>query len=1655
MKLRLTARSTSIGELAVANKLRGVAVGANSTVTGDYGSVLGSEAQAGLNATALGHAARASSDNSVALGANSVADGSASDLSKAGYSIDGSAVAGNAMGEVSVGSAGSERRITNVAAGLSDTDAVNVSQLKVTDAAVSSIDGRVTTIEGDITSINSVLDGVVKYDRNGDGSVNYDSITLGGGADGTKITNVAAGDVSETSKDAINGSQLWAVDQSITSLGTTVTNLTTNIENGTIGPVQRTGTDQLSLIAAGGDAATPGAAQVLTNVADGAINTSSLDAINGSQLYALASSTANALGGDSTVNADGTVTAPTYVVDGSTVNNVGAAITAIDSVLAATVRYDDASHDTITLGGADGTQIKNVAAGVADTDAVNVGQLNALGDQVTSIDGRVSTVEGDVTSINTQIGDINNSITSIDGRVSNVEGSITTINTNIANLGDQVTSIDSRVTTLEGGWNVADEGGAGGAIKAGDVLTFKGDGSNTTVTYDDATKQMTVALEKDITVDSVTAGNTVMDTNGVTIVGGPSMTTAGIDAASMKIVNVAAGTASTDAVNVSQLQGVTNIIGGDTYIDSSTGAVTGPFITIGGDTYNTVADAIEGVDQGAVKYDRNGDGSVNYDSITLAGGADGTKITNVAAGDVSETSKDAINGSQLWAVQQDISTLGDTPMTFVGNSGSVDKKLGETFSIEGDALTAGMYSGANVKTEVDANGRLQIQIADNPGFTSVITGDTVMSDSGLTIASGPSITKTGIDAGSMKIANVAAGADDTDAVNVSQLKAVADATGNLSDRAVQYDLNTDGTANYNTVTLAGTDGTQIKNVADGVDAHDAVNVGQLSSGGDIYNTLTTDITNNVHNVYGDTLRYFKADGANDGSDDAQVVAGTNSAAIGANSVADRANTVSVGSVGNERQIVNVAAGTQDTDAVNVSQLKGVTNIIGGDTYIDASTGEVRGPFITIGGDTYTTVADAITHIDGRVTNIEGNITSITGVLDGVVVYDRNSDDTVNHDTITLDGANGTQIKNVADGVDAHDAVNVGQLSVGGDIYNTLTSDITNNVHNVYGDTLRYFKADGANDGTDDAQVVAGTNSAAIGANSVADRANTVSVGSVGNERQIVNVAAGTQDTDAVNVSQLKGIADVIGGGTTINNDGSITNPTFVINGGDTYTTVADAITNIDGRVTTLEGDITNINNGGGIKYFHANSTLNDSVASGTNSVAVGPQAVASGTDAVAIGNNAQAATANSVALGANSKTADAVSTASGTVGGTRYTYAGGTAAGTVSVGDAGAERTITNVAAGRVSADSTDAVNGSQLYATNQAIETLSGTVSNIDARVTNLEGSVTNINGDIANIYNELGNQLVKQDADTRTLTVGAATDGKVINVSGTAGDRTITGLAAGVADNDAVNVSQLKGVQEQVTNIYNTGSKYFQANSTLDAAQAKGADSVAIGGNAQATADNSVAIGSNAVADRANTVSVGAAGNERQITNVAEGTQGTDAVNVNQLNNAVGNVTNNFNQQIGEVNNRIDDVDKTARRGIAAAAALQIVTPYLPGRTVVNAGVANYRGAGAVGVGVSRWNEKGTVNYNAGVFNFDRRGQGHHLPRRCGLRVGRLIARPSTKRGGRLKQEPLHTHTDLMGRRIHNGLAACFFSEDGKNELPIDDACRHDRAGRRLRQP
>lgn len=159
--------------------------------------------------------------------------------------------------------------------------------------------------------------------------------------------------------------------------------------------------------------------------------------------------------------------------------------------------------------------------------------------------------------------------------------------------------------------------------------------------------------------------------------------------------------------------------------------------------------------------------------------------------------------------------------------------------------------------------------------------------------------------------------------------------------------------------------------------------------------------------------------------------------------------------------------------------------------------------------------------------------------------------------------------------------------------------------------------------------------------------------------------------------------------------------------------------------------------GYGAQFSGGNSTSvgSNANASEMNTISIGSYSSASATDSVALGYGASATEENSVALGTNSTTSTVVSTATGTIAGTTYTYAGGTAYGTVSVGSEDGERTITNVAAGRVTADSTDAINGSQLYATNQAIESVSSDVDTLNTTVTNLSTDVTNLGTEVSNL--------------------------------------------------------------------------------------------------------------------------------------------------------------------------------------------------------------------------------------------------------------------------------------------------------------------------------
>ena len=595
--------------------------------------------------------------------------------------------------------------------------------------------------------------------------------------------------------------------------------------------------------------------------------------------------------------------------------------------------------------------------------------------------------------------------------------------------------------------------------------------------------------------------------------------------------------------------------------------------------------------------------------------------------------------------------------------------------------------------------------------------------------------------------------------------------------------------------------------------------------------------------------------------------------------------------------------------------------------------------------------------------------------------------------------------------------------------------------------------------------------------------SVVSVGSVGAERQITNVAAGQisgASTDAVNGSQL-----------------------FATNQQVTTNT-----TNILSNTTA----ITNLNSGGGIKYFHANSTLADASATGLDATAVGPNAQslnasdtalgvnttasggnslaagsgasASAADAVALGNGALSSNAGAVALGAGSTTAAAVQTGSATIGGVTYNFAGATPTSVVSVGSVGAERQITNVAAGQISGSSTDAVNGSQLFATNQQVtnNTLALTSISSGAGIKYFHTNSTNPQDSQATGQNSiavgpatvvnadngigLGNNAAVSTAATGGIAIGAQAQAQAaqstavgagavashassvalgsdsittvgaetgytapglsapqnsvgeIGIGTALGNRKITGVAAGSAPNDAVNVSQLGGAITQanqytdaavtniggnvtqvfndITNIKNGTTGMSQVNNTSglpepvvtgtdtvasgagsqatgnnsaafgSGAQASGEKSVAVGSGATASGANSVALGANSTATRDNSVSVGSPGSERQITNVAPATQGTDAVNFDQLNSISANTTNNANnytdQRFSQLNSDLKKQDRVLSSGIAGAMAMaSLPQPYVAGASMTAMGAATYRGQGALSFGVSRVSDNG----------------------------------------------------------------------------------------------
>ena len=1139
--------ATAVGTKAKARGKNSLALGANSDSTGEGSVALGyTAAAAGASALALGQNAQASNTNTIALGQNS----SASTANAIAIGTGSSAVGSNslALGSsssaggnnsvaigasstadednvVSVGSGSAQRRIVNMAAGEISTDskeAINGSQLYAISRSVADRLGGGADVASNGT-IKGMSYKLKKRDFNNVGealqyldneTLHWDSAKgafsasyIVKNADGTiastvaenKIINVKDGDISATSKDAINGSQLKTTNDNVATNTTNITNLTDSVGDLKDDALLWNGT---AFSAAHGTDAT----SKITNVKDGDLTAGSTDAVNGSQLK--------------TTN-DNVATNTTNIATNTTnITNLTDAVDSLgdDSLLwNATAGAFSAKHGT---NGTD-SKITNLLAGTVSsdsTDAINGSQLYGLADSFTSYLGGGADISdaGVLTGPTYTIG-----------------------GTDYNNVGDALAAINTSFSTSLGDallWDATAKGGDG-AFSAGrgkdntaSIITNVADGAISSTSSDaingsqlyDTSKYIADTLGGDAEVnadgtitaptyaiaggsysnvgDALEAIDTTLDDallwDATANDGNGAFSAAhGKDKTASVITNVANGAisaTSSDAINGSQLyttnKYIADALGGDAEVNAD-GSITAPTYTIANAEYNNVGDALDALDDNALLWDATANDGAGAYNASHDGKA--SIITNVADGNIGEGSTDAINGSQLF----------NTNMLIQQNSEIINQLAGNT----SETYIEDNGAGINYVRTNDNGLAFNDASASGIGATAVGYNAVASGESSVAIGQGSSSSvDTGIALGSSSVSSrvIVKGSRDT---SVSEEGVV-----------IGYDT-TDGEL-LGALSI-GDDGKyrQIINVADGSEAHDAVTVRQLQ--------------NAIGAVATTPSKYFHANSTEEDSlavgedslamgaktivnGDAGIGIGLNTLvltdaingiAIGSNASANHANSIAMGSgsqttrgaqtdytaynmdapqnsvgefsVGSEdgqRQITNVAAGSADTDAVNVGQLKVTDERVAQNT------------------QSITNLNNQVTNLDTRVTNIENGIGDI--VTTGSTKY----------------------FKTNTDGVDASaqgkDSVAIGSGSI-----------------------------------------AAADNSVALGTGSVATEENTISVGSSTNQRRITNVAAGKNDTDAVNVAQLKS-SEAGGVRYDTKADGSIDYSNITLGGGNGGTT---------------------------------------------------------------------------------------------------------------------------------------------------------------------------------------------------------------------------------------------------------------------------------------------------------------------------------------------------------------------------------------------------------------------------------------------------------------------------------------------------------------------
>ena len=395
----------------------------------------------------------------------------------------------------------------------------------------------------------------------------------------------------------------------------------------------------------------------------------------------------------------------------------------------------------------------------------------------------------------------------------------------------------------------------------------------------------------------------------------------------------------------------------------------------------------------------------------------------------------------------------------------------------------------------------------------------------------------------------------------------------------------------------------------------------------------------------------------------------------------------------------------------------------------------------------------------------------------------------------------------------------------------------------------------------------GIGSTAIGVNSMSKGAASTSIGVIARSWGKNSLAIGSQagaygdkstslgDTNTVGFDMTDGTTSGAASSAVGTDNKVYGNNSYAIGGGNTIgsATITETTEANGDKIKKVTAGTVKGSTAGAFGYKNTITTDNayvvgnNSTASADGAMVLGSSASVTGKNGVALGNNTKVANENAVAIGNGSETAAAVATPSATINGVAHNFAGVNPASTVSVGKAGAERTITNVAAGRISATSTDAINGSQLYAVTSEVDKGVAYAGDVKAaaaaanKFTRKLGEQTNIVGGVTDTSKLTDGNIGVVSNGTDTLNIKLAKDVKVDSV--TAGNTVINNNGLTVGGNTYVTNNGINANNAPITNVASGGTTDSNAANIGDVKKAAAGAKATVTGDKQATVTNTTA--------------------------------------------------------------------------------------------------------------------------------------------------------------------------------------------------------------------